>query len=115
VKVFYLTQIFLLFLLLEIFKHVALFFLILHVAIFFIINLYMCVLCSSVRAIVALNLHNYGSGRNPWGSPKRQYLEKVSHICPPSLFFKPVNFALFSIHLHVITVNLWLRLRLVQG
>lgn len=75
----------------------------------------MCVLCSSVRAIVALNLHNYGSGRNPWGSPKRQYLEKVSHICPPSLFFKPFNFALLSIHLHVIAVNLWLRLRLVQG
>ncbi|XP_011012646.1 PREDICTED: diacylglycerol kinase 7-like [Populus euphratica] len=34
----------------------------------------------SVRAIVALNLHNYGSGRNPWGSPKRQYLEKKGFV-----------------------------------
>jgi len=31
----------------------------------------------SVRAIVALNLHSYGSGRNPWGKPKPEYLEKV--------------------------------------
>ncbi|KAH9298549.1 hypothetical protein KI387_030231 [Taxus chinensis] len=31
---------------------------------------------SSVRAIVALNLHNYASGRNPWGHPKPSYLEK---------------------------------------
>ncbi|KAI9125477.1 hypothetical protein K1719_002895 [Acacia pycnantha] len=31
---------------------------------------------SSVRAIVALNLHSYGSGRNPWGKPKPEYLEK---------------------------------------
>ncbi|XP_011018132.1 PREDICTED: diacylglycerol kinase 3-like isoform X2 [Populus euphratica] len=30
----------------------------------------------SVRAIVALNLHSYASGRNPWGSPKPEYLEK---------------------------------------
>ncbi|XP_011018159.1 PREDICTED: diacylglycerol kinase 3-like isoform X2 [Populus euphratica] len=29
-----------------------------------------------VRAIVALNLHSYASGRNPWGSPKPEYLEK---------------------------------------
>jgi len=33
-----------------------------------------------VRAIVALNLHSYGSGRNPWGKPKPEYLEKV--CCP---------------------------------
>lgn len=33
---------------------------------------------SSVRAIVALNLHSYGSGRNPWGNLKPNYLEKVS-------------------------------------
>ncbi|PIA58907.1 hypothetical protein AQUCO_00400038v1 [Aquilegia coerulea] len=32
---------------------------------------------SSVRSIVALNLHNYGSGRNPWGKLKPDYLEKV--------------------------------------
>ncbi len=36
---------------------------------------------SSVRAIVALNLHSYGSGRNPWGNLKPDYLEKVSHRC----------------------------------
>uniref|UniRef100_A0ACD6ABQ3 Uncharacterized protein n=1 Tax=Avena sativa TaxID=4498 RepID=A0ACD6ABQ3_AVESA len=30
-----------------------------------------------VRAIVALNLHNYASGRNPWGNLKPEYLEKV--------------------------------------
>ncbi|GLT80412.1 hypothetical protein SLA2020_518530 [Shorea laevis] len=30
----------------------------------------------SVRAIVALNLHNYGSGRNPWGNLKPDYLKK---------------------------------------
>lgn len=32
----------------------------------------------SVRAIVALNLHNYASGRNPWGQLKLDYMEKVS-------------------------------------
>jgi len=31
----------------------------------------------SVRAIVALNLHSYGSGRNPWGNLTPEYLEKV--------------------------------------
>ena len=31
----------------------------------------------SVRSIVALNLHNYGSGRNPWGHPNPKYMEKV--------------------------------------
>ncbi|KAK8964927.1 Diacylglycerol kinase 4 [Platanthera guangdongensis] len=35
---------------------------------------------SSVRAIVALNLHNYGSGRNPWGSPKPEYLLKKGFV-----------------------------------
>ncbi|KAJ9141235.1 hypothetical protein P3X46_031796 [Hevea brasiliensis] len=34
----------------------------------------------SVRAIVALNLHNYGSGRNPWGSPNPEYLEKRGFV-----------------------------------
>lgn len=34
----------------------------------------------SVRAIVALNLHNYASGRNPWGNLKPEYLEKVLSI-----------------------------------
>ncbi|KAH7659792.1 Diacylglycerol kinase (ATP) protein [Dioscorea alata] len=34
----------------------------------------------SVRAIVALNLHNYGSGRNPWGNPKPEYLEKRGFV-----------------------------------
>ncbi|EEF30636.1 diacylglycerol kinase 4 [Ricinus communis] len=34
----------------------------------------------SVRAIVALNLHNYGSGRNPWGTPKPEYLEKKGFV-----------------------------------
>lgn len=32
---------------------------------------------SSVRSIVALNLPSYGSGRNPWGNLKQEYLEKV--------------------------------------
>ncbi|GKV18197.1 hypothetical protein SLEP1_g28614 [Rubroshorea leprosula] len=35
---------------------------------------------TSVRSIVALNLHNYGSGRNPWGNLKPEYLEKVRYI-----------------------------------
>ncbi|KAK9931937.1 hypothetical protein M0R45_019191 [Rubus argutus] len=35
---------------------------------------------SSVRAIVALNLHNYGSGRNPWGNLKPEYLEKKGFV-----------------------------------
>ncbi|KAF8400406.1 hypothetical protein HHK36_013704 [Tetracentron sinense] len=34
----------------------------------------------SVRAIVALNLHNYGSGRNPWGNLKPDYLEKKGFV-----------------------------------
>ncbi|ONK69652.1 uncharacterized protein A4U43_C05F25310 [Asparagus officinalis] len=33
-----------------------------------------------VRSIVALNLHNYGSGRNPWGHPKPEYLEKRGFV-----------------------------------
>ncbi|XXG58349.1 hypothetical protein AAC387_Pa04g0675 [Persea americana] len=35
---------------------------------------------SSVRAVVALNLHNYGSGRNPWGNLKPDYLEKKGFV-----------------------------------
>ncbi|KAI4335464.1 hypothetical protein L6164_014108 [Bauhinia variegata] len=35
---------------------------------------------SSVRAIVALNLHSYGSGRNPWGHLKPEYLEKRGFV-----------------------------------
>lgn len=35
---------------------------------------------SSVRAIVALNLQNYASGRNPWGHPKPKYLEKKGFV-----------------------------------
>ncbi|KAJ3693377.1 hypothetical protein LUZ60_008857 [Juncus effusus] len=35
---------------------------------------------SSVRAIVALNLHNYGSGRHPWGNLKTEYLEKRGFV-----------------------------------
>lgn len=35
---------------------------------------------SSVRSIVALNLHNYGSGRNPWGNLKPEYLEKKGFV-----------------------------------
>ncbi|ESR66696.1 hypothetical protein CICLE_v10008147mg [Citrus x clementina] len=34
----------------------------------------------SVRAIVALNLHNYASGRNPWGNLSPEYLEKAAAI-----------------------------------
>uniref|UniRef100_A0A2N9HBW9 Diacylglycerol kinase accessory domain-containing protein n=1 Tax=Fagus sylvatica TaxID=28930 RepID=A0A2N9HBW9_FAGSY len=34
----------------------------------------------SVRAIVALNLHSYGSGRNPWGNLKPDYLEKRGFV-----------------------------------
>ncbi|KAL9326016.1 hypothetical protein ACSQ67_006661 [Phaseolus vulgaris] len=35
---------------------------------------------TSVRAIVALNLHSYGSGRNPWGKPKPEYLDKRGFV-----------------------------------
>ncbi|XP_028773663.1 diacylglycerol kinase 4-like [Neltuma alba] len=35
---------------------------------------------SSVRAIVALNLHSYGSGRNPWGNLKPEYLERRGFV-----------------------------------
>ncbi|KAL4654540.1 hypothetical protein ACB092_01G386800 [Castanea dentata] len=35
---------------------------------------------ASVRAIVALNLHSYGSGRNPWGNLKPNYLEKRGFV-----------------------------------
>ncbi|RZC73727.1 hypothetical protein C5167_049208 [Papaver somniferum] len=35
---------------------------------------------SSVRSIVCLNLHNYGSGRNPWGKLKPKYLEKRGFV-----------------------------------
>ncbi|KAL5973934.1 hypothetical protein ACLOJK_030593 [Asimina triloba] len=34
----------------------------------------------SVRSIVALNLHNYASGRNPWGHPKPKYLEEKGFV-----------------------------------
>ncbi|KAG7538481.1 Diacylglycerol kinase catalytic domain [Arabidopsis suecica] len=34
----------------------------------------------SVRAVVALNLHSYGSGRNPWGNLKQDYLEKRGFV-----------------------------------
>ncbi|KAL9314402.1 hypothetical protein ACSQ67_019854 [Phaseolus vulgaris] len=34
----------------------------------------------SVRAIVALNLHSYGSGRNPWGNLTPEYLEKRGFV-----------------------------------
>ncbi|KAG7023409.1 Diacylglycerol kinase 7, partial [Cucurbita argyrosperma subsp. argyrosperma] len=37
-------------------------------------------LLCSVRSIVTLNLHNYASGRNPWGKPKPQYLEKRGFV-----------------------------------
>ncbi|XP_020203289.1 diacylglycerol kinase 7-like [Cajanus cajan] len=35
---------------------------------------------TSVRAIVALNLHSYGSGRNPWGNLTPEYLEKKGFV-----------------------------------
>ncbi|XP_010929232.1 diacylglycerol kinase 7 isoform X2 [Elaeis guineensis] len=35
---------------------------------------------SSVRAIVALNLQNYASGRHPWGRPEPEYLEKRGFV-----------------------------------
>ncbi|KAK6159142.1 hypothetical protein DH2020_006456 [Rehmannia glutinosa] len=35
---------------------------------------------SSVRSIVALNLPSYGSGRNPWGKLKPDYLEKRGFV-----------------------------------
>lgn len=35
---------------------------------------------ASVRAIVALNLHNYASGRHPWGNLKPEYLEKKGFV-----------------------------------
>lgn len=39
---------------------------------------------SSVRAIIALNLHNYGSGRQPWGHLKPEYMEKKGFVEPHS-------------------------------
>ncbi|XP_047330461.1 diacylglycerol kinase 7-like [Impatiens glandulifera] len=39
---------------------------------------------SSVRSIVALNLNNYASGRNPWGYLKPEYMEKRGFIEPRS-------------------------------
>ncbi|GAB4853606.1 Diacylglycerol kinase 3 [Ancistrocladus abbreviatus] len=35
---------------------------------------------SNVRSIVALNLHNYGSGRNPWGNLSPEYMEKKGFV-----------------------------------
>ncbi|KAK4404505.1 Diacylglycerol kinase [Sesamum angolense] len=35
---------------------------------------------SSVRSIVVLNLPSYGSGRNPWGNLKPDYLEKRGFV-----------------------------------
>ncbi|OAY79843.1 Diacylglycerol kinase 7, partial [Ananas comosus] len=35
---------------------------------------------SFVRAIVVLNLNNYGSGRHPWGDLKPEYLEKRGFV-----------------------------------
>ncbi|XP_051140563.1 diacylglycerol kinase 4-like [Andrographis paniculata] len=35
---------------------------------------------SSVRSLVALNLPSYGSGRNPWGNLKPEYLEKRGFV-----------------------------------
>ncbi|XP_057464132.1 diacylglycerol kinase 7-like [Actinidia eriantha] len=35
---------------------------------------------SSVRSLVALNLNNYASGRNPWGNLKPEYLEKRGFV-----------------------------------
>ncbi|KVH87656.1 ATP-NAD kinase-like domain-containing protein [Cynara cardunculus var. scolymus] len=34
----------------------------------------------SVRSVVALNLHSYASGRNPWGNLKPEYLEKRGFV-----------------------------------
>ncbi|CAI9098692.1 OLC1v1035382C1 [Oldenlandia corymbosa var. corymbosa] len=35
---------------------------------------------ASVRSVVALNLPSYGSGRNPWGNLKPDYLEKKGFV-----------------------------------
>ncbi|KAL3535320.1 hypothetical protein ACH5RR_003781 [Cinchona calisaya] len=35
---------------------------------------------ASVRSVVALNLPSYGSGRNPWGNLKPEYLEKRGFV-----------------------------------
>ncbi|XP_073278236.1 diacylglycerol kinase 4-like [Primulina huaijiensis] len=35
---------------------------------------------SSVRSVVVLNLPSYGSGRNPWGNLKPEYLEKRGFV-----------------------------------
>ncbi|KAG5559621.1 hypothetical protein RHGRI_009222 [Rhododendron griersonianum] len=35
---------------------------------------------SSVRSLVALNLNNYASGRNPWGNLKPDYMEKRGFV-----------------------------------
>lgn len=47
---------------------------------------------SSVRALVALNLHSYGSGRNPWGHPKPKYLEKVQRFLQMAVCRRAVQF-----------------------
>ncbi|GAB2267465.1 Diacylglycerol kinase 7 [Dionaea muscipula] len=35
---------------------------------------------SNVRSIICLNLHNYASGRHPWGNPGPEYLEKRGFV-----------------------------------
>ncbi|THG09421.1 hypothetical protein TEA_009681 [Camellia sinensis var. sinensis] len=61
---------------------------------------------SSVRLIVALNLNNYTSGRNPWGNLKPEYLEKsltiVAHVrhkspLPPPQYKQFHGFAYFVV------------------
>lgn len=68
--------------------------------------MWFCCLGYSVRSIVALNLHNYASGRNPWGKLKPEYLEKV-----PSMKFLYCLFLLallFSfLHARLTQVFLW--------
>lgn len=51
-----------------------------HILIFMLHLIDVILFDSSVRAIVVLNLHNYGSGRNPWGNLRPEYLEKVGNI-----------------------------------
>lgn len=62
-------------------------------------------LCS-VRSIVTLNLHNYASGRNPWGKPKPQYLEKVPTMKLCVAVFSSMLYALLTSDLYLVLERL---------
>lgn len=56
----------------------------------------------SVRAVVVLNLHSYGSGRNPWGTLKPEYLEKVWDSLLPLVILHAIISFHFYTNQHVL-------------